>query len=85
MDRPPLVVDPHRHDGCLCPGLEVADPDDLAHVHAGDPDGLALLDVVGGPEHRLDLVVVADRQPAREGEVSADDDQRERDQAGPHG
>ena len=82
VDRPPPVLDAHRDDGRLGARLEMADLDDLSDLDAGDPDRLALLHVVSRPEDRLDLVVVAHGQSAREREVGAHDDEGERDQAG---
>jgi hypothetical protein len=94
VDRQALVVDLHPDQRPLAAGAGVLDRNHLAHVHARDPHGLALLDVHRAVEDRAQLVRRPERQLLGEGEVGGDGDHHQRQHArpdlwhprvGPHG
>ena len=76
VQRLAVVVDAHRDERVV--GVLVAlGLDDLADVHAGDPDRRVRPQQVGALDDRLDLEVVAQRDRLREPEVR--DEQGEED------
>jgi hypothetical protein len=85
LDREAHLLDLHRHLGRTLALLHRLDLHDLAHLHAGDPDRRARLQVVHVVEDGLELVRVRERVRLREAEVREQADHDDRQDAGAEG